>query len=77
MAEKERGLPVFDTDILNAFFFPTAGIATWSSGKISAHTPVAKGLRKGGGTDRTSMAVCYCLTVEGFLTSVSLSVLPA
>ena len=43
MAEKEGGLPVFDTDI---FFLPTAEITEWPTGKIGANLPVAKGLSK-------------------------------
>ena len=50
--EKEGGLPVFHTDILNAFFFffffffflPTAEITARITGKISTNLPVAEGL---------------------------------
>ena len=46
-AEKEGGLPVFDTDILNFFFFllPTAGITAQILGKIGVLIPAAEGLR--------------------------------
>ena len=45
MVEKEGGLSVFDTDILNTFFFlPTAEITAQLSGKISAHLSIAEGL---------------------------------
>ena len=40
IAEKERGLSGFDTDILNTFFWPTAEMTTWSPGKIGTHTPI-------------------------------------
>ena len=43
IAEKEGGLPVFDTDNPNNFL-PTAGITAWLSGKISTHVPTAERL---------------------------------
>ena len=48
IVEKEGGLPVLNTDILNSFFFffflLTAEITTQLTGKISAHLPAAEGL---------------------------------
>ena len=48
---RKEGLPVFDTDILNTFFFlPTAEINARLPGKISKHIPTAERLRlKGSG----------------------------
>ena len=52
IVEKEGGLHVFDTDILNTFFFffpflflLTAEIITQLTGKIRANLPTAEGLR--------------------------------
>ena len=45
ITEKERDLPIFDTDILKIFFFlPTAEITTQPISKIGDHTPAAEGL---------------------------------
>ena len=45
IVEKEGGLPVFDSDILNFFlFFSIAEITTQIMGKISANLPTAEGL---------------------------------
>ena len=43
IAEKEQGLSVFDTDILNTFF-SSIEITAWPLGKIGARTPVMEGL---------------------------------
>ena len=40
IVEKEEGLPVFDTDILNTLFWPTAEITTGLMGKINADLPL-------------------------------------
>ena len=47
IAEKGGGLPVFDNDILNACFMPTAEITAQPLGKIGMHTPAAEGLMVG------------------------------
>ena len=49
MVEKEGGLLVFDSDIINTFFFffflPTAEITAQLTGKIDAHLPITMGLK--------------------------------
>ena len=43
--EKEGGMPVFDTDIINTFFFlPTAEITARLTVKIGAHLSATEGL---------------------------------
>ena len=44
IAEKEVGLLVFDTDILNNFFLSVAEITSRLMGKIGTHRPAAKEL---------------------------------
>ena len=46
IVEKERGLPVFDTDIVNTFFSPTAEINARLMSKIGENLPVVEGLMK-------------------------------
>ena len=45
IAEKERGLSVFGTDILNTFL-PTTEITAQLTGKIGTNLPVTEGLRQ-------------------------------
>ena len=49
IAEKEGGLPVLPTDILNTFFFffflPSVEIIARLPGKIGAHIPTPEGLK--------------------------------
>ena len=45
IVEKEGGLPVFDTNIPNTFFFQTAEITIWLTGKIGTNLPAEEGLR--------------------------------
>ena len=42
IADKEGGLPIFDTDILNTIFLPTAKFTSRLTGKIGAHLPAAE-----------------------------------
>ena len=44
IVEKEGGLPVFDTDILNTFL-ATTEITARFAGKIGAHLPAVEGFR--------------------------------
>ena len=39
--EKEGGWPLYDTDILNFFFLPTAEMITWLTSKIGSYLPAA------------------------------------
>ena len=70
IVEKEGGLHVFHTDILNLVFFsflPTAEITAWLPSKIGLHLPTAEGL-----TTKAKITTFALMTLDRYLLFITI-----